>query len=72
MQKGEMIPIFLSVFFYADPQIPLVPNVNGKRADLLSPPNVNAQIHKLPRGKQSKIARDKRAHRNHASSLCSF
>lgn len=56
MQNGEMIPIFLSVFFYSDHQILLVPNVNGKSADLLSRPNVNAQIHKTLREEQSEIA----------------
>lgn len=44
-----MLPILLSAFFYLDPQILLVPNANGKTADLLSRPNVNAQIHKISR-----------------------
>lgn len=30
-----MIPTFLSIFFYSDPQILLAPDVNGKTADLL-------------------------------------
>lgn len=63
MQNGEMIPIFLSVFFYSDHQILLVPNVNGKSADLLSRPNVNAQIHKI----REKSSQTLPAHRNHAS-----
>lgn len=54
-----MIPIFLSVFFYADPQILLAPDVNGKTADLLSCPNVNAQIHKIPREKQEQTSTQK-------------